>query len=416
MKAIDEICYDLRWYAALVVRSSAEGDAQGTGVYESFYSRNKVNNIGMYIKKVLASYFTQSAKLFRRDAILGDEMGIIVEPMVASKFKHENGEVYVEKHPDGEVIMTYGDCYAPIFSGFGRTYSHKMKGPFIGVVMGLASEYVQDPRFGITVDSHKSTVPIECLIDWNPIDGGSGKHHKDSFRDATLVLLKDGHMLNTKIHDHAVWDMLNEEGNFGALFEKIRNLGKLFEGTHQYLEWAAKLDNGKPAYYLTQIADDATNNFTFSPCEEKEKVVAEADGVQGGGRISLKHIVHISDKNDWLDIRELNEKYDKYMLVFHGLSVDMRTLDFGYSRLSNAAVIAEYGKNIYRLGYFGSHFGGMLAMTNKVLADFPEFDFQKLRNNSMQRLQHGTEVYTLSVEVYASEKMQRAQVLLKEKE
>ena len=107
-----------------IARSSAEGDARGTGVYESEFFGNTIAEMGKAFKRVLASYFTKSAELFRKDAQTGEGFGISIEPVV------------------GQWI---GQSYAPILSGYGYTSTSRGEG-YINVVPGLLGGV--ESRFG----------------------------------------------------------------------------------------------------------------------------------------------------------------------------------------------------------------------------------------------------------------------------
>ena len=101
--------------APIVIRSSAVGDARGTGIYESFFTDPGIESVMQALRLVLRSYFSESACLFRRDAATGEGLGIIIEPAIGRK---------------------YDGVFAPCLSGFGYTSTPRGKG-YVVLVPGL---------------------------------------------------------------------------------------------------------------------------------------------------------------------------------------------------------------------------------------------------------------------------------------
>lgn len=102
----------------LVIRSSAEGDARGTGIYKSEFSHPGVRFVRKAIQKVLASYFSADARTFRQDAKTGEGFGIIIEPLI------------------GQQLDRYEYFFAPVLSGFGYTSTSQGES-FVNVVPGI---------------------------------------------------------------------------------------------------------------------------------------------------------------------------------------------------------------------------------------------------------------------------------------
>ena len=99
-----------------MLRSSAEGDARGTGTYKSAYTENGLPIVRKTLQNVLSSYFSQDAIAFRRDANTGEGFAIIIEPMIGQKIDNW--------------------CFAPVLSGFGYTSTSRGEG-YISAVPGL---------------------------------------------------------------------------------------------------------------------------------------------------------------------------------------------------------------------------------------------------------------------------------------
>ena len=79
-------------------------------------AENKFGIVRRTLQNVLASYFSQDAIAFRRDANTGEGFAIIVEPIIGQNI---------------------GDwCFAPVLSGFGYTSTSRGDG-YVSVVPGL---------------------------------------------------------------------------------------------------------------------------------------------------------------------------------------------------------------------------------------------------------------------------------------
>src|SRR3989338_8372364 len=116
-EALERVC---SYYGdnPVIFRSSARGDASGTGVYESVVTNNHPSDRRRAMLKVLASYFSESAKLFRRDAKTGEGFGILIDPLMFNR------------------LGLYGDFLAPLVSGHGYTSTLKGSG-YIKIVPGF---------------------------------------------------------------------------------------------------------------------------------------------------------------------------------------------------------------------------------------------------------------------------------------
>ena len=123
----------------LMVRSSAEGDARGTGTYTSELTENKPELVGKALQKVLVSYFSESAIAFRRDAQTGEGFGVMIEPVVG-------------QHITQTEDVTSFEYFAPILSGFGYTSTSRGEG-YVNAVPGLGGGV--DTRNGERLDRKK---------------------------------------------------------------------------------------------------------------------------------------------------------------------------------------------------------------------------------------------------------------------
>jgi hypothetical protein len=113
---------------ALAVRSSAEGDARGSGIYESVISPNRRRSVGRALQQVLQSFHTEAAKDFRREADLGDAFAVMLQPLVGQALESKTGQAL-----DADDLEVYG----PPLSGYGYSSTASDKDGFINVVAGI---------------------------------------------------------------------------------------------------------------------------------------------------------------------------------------------------------------------------------------------------------------------------------------
>jgi len=410
LKVIMEICKDLCEYQVLAVRSSAEGDANGTGVYDSFYTPNRVENVCAYAKMVLASHFIEKAAWFRQTAKVGEGMGVMIEPLVADEVG------YSTTNSQGNEIYVKNGAYAPIVSGMGRTHSYAAGGPYIGLVQGFAKNFVNDPRYGMIITKENLRYNLSKLRNEKAyLSGPKSSHHMGSFSDRALVITNNGKLVEARISS----PIDTENIEFGDVFENINKLHKNCGDIPQYFEYATNIANGKPTYHITQIADDPRSNFIFEPCKDSKLVLGQAWFVLGGGARKTSHLVHIREERGWARLGRINNAHDSYVLIFTDTTIGDANLEFSCANLSNAAVIGEHGSSSAdALRNFGAHFGGVMSMVNKILLAFPTFGQAGLRtrnfsdNASAVSSFDGGVVYEIPLKTVASEKMQYGQLLL----
>lgn len=397
-KTIEGICRDLCEHQFLGIRSSAEGDARGTGVYESFYCLNKVEAVKTFVKKVLASHYTESATLFRRDAKLRDGIAVMIESLVVEEMNDSDGK----------------KVWAPRFSGFGKTDSRA--GPYIGVVQGFAANYVKDPCEGVVINSNNEYHPLLDIV-----MGESRPHHnKRSFFGQTLVITGEGEVTRRNI-GHKFIGVSAEN-----LLYDLVSIGYFFEMS-QYIEWAVTGLQNEMKKHIIQIADITPLTYTFE-IAEKERLspnfLGTAHLVQGEGIAQADNIVYMNHSNGWKKLYDINKRGAKYFLIFNSDALTGTDLDcVSYSHFSNAVAIIEHGGG--KLGNFGAHFGGLLAMVNRILLSTENLDMKKawqraeskesIRGESTFTASNSAAViYKLPVEVLASEAQQKALIRIRE--
>ncbi|MFA6490143.1 MAG: PEP/pyruvate-binding domain-containing protein [Candidatus Micrarchaeia archaeon] len=423
MKVFAEICKDFCEHKILAVRSSAEGDALGTGVYDSFFTLNSIENVCEFAKRVLASHFTENAALVRHDAKLDDGIGVMIEPLVAN----ERGELtgYYKDNRGLDMPKT-SPVFAPMISGFGRTYSYAAEDAQVGVVQGLAANYVKDPRFGIVITKENAGNGFQdILMDIMMSKKNHAQHHMKGMNKASLALDANANEKVVEFFDNCQTQVLYEEV-FADLYGNAVKLHENLGNRAAYFEYATKATEGGRKHFINQIADDARSEFTFEPCKEVSRIAGQAVFVSGGGQKSAAQLVYINHKSGWEKLRQANKEHKNYFLIYEqGASwkgdMDDACTVIGYEHINNAAVIGVNSHEVRKemMLDFSAHFGGILGLTGKILLGFEYYDqnsliMEKIRRNAAAKKEYnrGCVVYELPLELLASEKMQYAQIIL----
>ena len=416
MKTINEICRDLGEHAALVVRNSAFGDASGTGMLgNSFYSQNKDDVIAAYVKHVIASYYTEKAALFRKDACIAEGLAVGIEPMVADEMKDEEGR----------------KCLAPCISGFGRTYSWYHGSPYLGAAYGLASEFVSNPKIGWIITE-------EHLLDMARFSRG-GKAELLDFGDSHVddmifplsqqkpMVFQDGMAKKIDKRMYTVAAPID-------VFRKMERLEANCQGVIQHFEYACTEGGKTFEIKINQITDIIPKKMSdLSPAHGE--LLVSSDRVLGNGDVDSEWLVSVKTTEGWKHIREINEKYSKYVLIPEHESIVRQGTDMlaaadcfvGMRRDSTKITILKQlnYQDIHRMGALGvtspssmlsisNHFGGSLEATGKPVVLLNNVDYDLIAKNAKRIEDRGSyAVYQIGTSVRASEFEQKCEIRLR---
>lgn len=130
----------------VITRSSARGDAIGTGVYESRWHGNNPHDIAKAFIGVLGSYYTDAAVNYRSRAGLAPGFAMFMQPVVGTRFGVTD-------------LWRVDDAKKPPFL-FGPTYSGNAR---LGTPRSPQGSVKIQPNFGSAVDS-----PTAQTIDLKP--------------------------------------------------------------------------------------------------------------------------------------------------------------------------------------------------------------------------------------------------------
>jgi hypothetical protein len=364
----------------------------------------------MWVKRVVASYFSEAAIAFRRDAKTGEGFGVIVEPIIGQTLNR--------------------NLFGPVLSGFGYT-STSRGGAYINVVVGLGGGV--DNKEGEIITKEAITayngalyayIEGECAISIEALCGmpkrGSVLVPRDQ-RNLKPPTNYYGKAIIPKANrsgdSPAEYATISFEGDLGQDFKKI-NLTTFFEmienlekqiGNPQYFEWVMTIEGNEPKYWITQIADINKRADVLDFNVEGENIFF-GFSVTGTGNKNCTKIVYCKNPGDIALLRDFNKKNTNYVLFFSS-RLTTRALEgvdkLNYNDFNNAAVLVEI-PDAPHLEDPLAHLNGQLEMTGKF---FAVLDSVQPNNWSLfgrlSKQEGGLTVYPGQVSVLASASQNR---------
>jgi hypothetical protein len=386
------------------IRSSAFGDASGTGVYKSEFSANLRNEqktlqgLVKVIKEVLASEFTEDAIDFRRDVGLSNGMAVIIEPVF------------------GQVVMRHNrELYGPLIGGIGYTPSCPGGGHlFFGA--GLPINAVKGKGVRIDFDEPRTLQEIEVEEYERLCHNLVFRDMPDHFNEGDFLFMHKWESVNAHIPSNPLSNM-----SMAWLFTKLRILEDIL-GAPQYVEWAAVSFDGKPSATILQIADASKelSSQDLHPIVVSDRTVIEANYVRGSGRVECDKVLLVTDMRSIPLLNRLNKQFENHIIVFTSkLLTSASGTAISYSDVNNAKVLVEIppdaGAQISHRDSPEGHFKGLLDTTKKIFL-IGDIFWQRLPPPEIVRDEAGGKViiYDACVCVTASERQQKAVVELLE--
>lgn len=352
---------------ALVVRSSGEGDARGTGIYVSEFAENNPGRIRKAVQAVLAGYFSESALAFRRDAKTGEGFGIIIEPLVG---------------------QDYGSVTAPVVSGFGYTSTSRGEG-YINVVPGIGGGVETRDGEIIKREDLAQYGSLQDYITGNSALMGAGfilqrrsallgtSSDLGRFRsEGKVFICSNRHMPARLITESFDFDNPIRQGfrsiDLKQLFQMMDGLEQAL-GKAQYLEWAALVDPD-PKYWILQIAD-VDKKLDILDFADFGRILYQGRSVAGSGTRDCSKIVFCDMGYQLSDLEEFNRNNRDYVLFYSGNLTTKGPASLGnmeYKHCSNAAVLIEEIIGLHMQSPL-AHLQGLMDMTGKLFALFEPF-------------------------------------------
>ncbi|OGM11037.1 hypothetical protein A2Z22_04205 [Candidatus Woesebacteria bacterium RBG_16_34_12] len=398
----------------LMVRSSGEKDARGTGIYTSEISEPKPGILRKKVQRVLASYFTESAIAFRQNAQAEEGFGVIIEPVIGQLFTSPYD--YIGARLDQEF-------YAPILSGYGFTSTLKGEG-YVNAMPGLGSAVYS--KYGLILTRTSLAKDGGYLAKYISDMRKAKKIFHLQDRDKPFLLI-NGTMGSTytkpsKINPYGTEYIdlnldKNKALNMLPLFDMMAQMESAFAKS-QYFEWAMTLEENDPKYWILQIAD-VDKKVDYVDFEDYGEELFTAHRVSGSGTKECSKIVQCLKHTDIDRLHRFNQRNSNYVLVFSsnltsgGIFLPQK---LEYADWSNAAVLLETEEKVHADTPV-SHFKGQLQATYKffgVIDDEIDLsNLQKLEQESDR--EEGIKVYQGRFMVVASEKKDKMVVYITNK-
>lgn len=341
----------------VMVRSSAAGDARGTGIYHSDVSASNIDYLSDAVRKVVSSYSSPAALEFRRKLELTPEFGLIIEPMIG---QWEEG----------------GHYFAPMLSGFGYTSTQLEPEPVIGAVMGFGADTMGSRPLRISVnDLKRYDFDLEHYADrlTEKMQAFTIPTRHNSLTTPYFNQDSNGIVWNTERGLVATYmGTLDWDTN---LEKQISQLNELAQSTTNplYFEWAITKIDERIEMSILQVATvvDRVDDIEFN---QVGKPVLEADEVVTSGKVSANKVVGVAERKDLEALEVFNREHADYILFVSGRIVGNfgdfgltdRSVEFNFTHFSNArAVIVHAGGNFNNR--IEEHFKGLGDVTGILI-------------------------------------------------
>ncbi len=285
----------------MVVRSSAHGDAAGTGFYDSvFYMKtgNKktdLANLELAIKTVLASEFSQRAYAFRQKRELDHGVAVMIEPA----FVRDVTQEVVETNHLRE--LDKGTYLSPDISGFAYTSTETGRG-FAGVVLGLPTSAVAGKGAVITI-RHSDNDSLFGRVPWDTLP-----RFQDLVDQAVVFDTRNGQLSAAGFYTETAHYELDKL--FGPLLGLERDIGEPI-----YAEWALRRIKGQVERAILQISGVSRSDYSVVFPADPKNIFASAEFVLRSGCEDCQGIFFLPDTVSARQLAEFNKTHKGYVLV-----------------------------------------------------------------------------------------------------
>ena len=339
----------------VAVRSSAMGDAAGTGIYKSSFCKSDIKSLENAFLSVISGYFSLDAIEYRKKAKLPLGFAIGISPIIGEDIK------------DGDETIGV----APVFSGYGCTNNNGQ--PFMMMTYGLGKKLMNNgSRYGILLTPER--------------EGGNVIY--PNFCPPEFF---DGRRITEAEHLREDYDNRIDLDCLFALMRRLEdNVGK-----PQYFEWALRREGSEVIPYLLQIADvdtglplEVINTIRQTDPNDKATIFEANTEIVGNGDYAITKIFYLKDADRFHSEEGLRalEKFNQenstgYCLVVGGEGITIG-VPLAFSQYSNASVILGiHLKENHHSRSFSSHFEGALRGSGKIMASLEvEYDQDRRTN------------------------------------
>lgn len=383
----------------LVVRSSAEGDGRGTGIYESMFATAGESAVSNAIISVLRSFHGPHAADFRRQIGAGNDFAIMVQPLVGQWLE------------DDRTWSLFG----PPLSGYGYSKTRFDEQGVINVIGGLGGGVDRDGGEQIS----PASLEIASKYHIEEFDGpmsmlkyikgirqaemyGEIERAQTDFRDqrplvthdelrslAALVLADTGDPWQLESVGLSFENYRESDDDLGfaafdsamgaavktfephKLLEALRHMQDI-AGYPLYIEWATQLDEQGLRPYVVQISPvDASPRARLESALPQEIFVV-GNNLRGHGEKTADKLVVCGNPQDVDLLRKFNREpgNEGYILIYSGhITSKARHGYLNFGDFSNASVIIETGTAVHANGTALDHISGAMDLTGKLFAN-----------------------------------------------
>lgn len=400
---------------AIVIRSSAEGDGAGNGVYESGFATNSLEFIVEEASLVIDSFSTDSAKDFRRQAKLGDSFALMVQPIIgqdldttehwehfgpclsgfgySSSTQHLNGYMNVVAGIGGGVDRLGGQILTPeeiedVASKsilFSERYKNGAPLNFYEFLDALTQLDMSDPRSnerndfrsGDGIFAHELTKREFALARYLIREAGTQKYTLKTNGLLSAGMEEPTGQTNEKgrpEYEFVESEFLQATKKFmpDKLFETMNKLEKL-AGYPVYIEWAMDSET-RPV--ILQVAPAEQTSRNKKEANLQGDIIAEAKSLLGNGTRKSSKIIAIASPDDIEHLREFNGDPDNegYILIFgSALSSNRSMRPLNYADCSKAGALIEMQateqEHKHAIGNVVDHLFGASRQTDKFIGE-----------------------------------------------
>lgn len=367
--------------APVAVRSSAQGDSRGTGIYLSVFCADK-DDLEHHVKQVLQSGYSESAIAMRKDLGLESGMAVMIEPVFGQRFGAHYGPLYgglaYTSSSSGEGYMILGGGIpVGVVQGQGLRITEGHRGSVIDLVMGI----LDDLEFRL----HERCGDINIQ---------NSRHVHDWISQGAFIDMESGRLGR---RDLPRTDFMAE--GMGWIFRRLKKLEELL-GRPQYVEWAATGD-GRLGIVQISGLDPKTDFYELA---ESGRAVVRSSIVVGSGKVECGEALVIRDEKDIALLDQYNRTHKGYALIFGGSLISARYgAALGYGQVSNASVLVEIPELMHSQSC-AAHFGGLADFTGKILMVAESINWDAL---AAHRAAGPLERYPVRLTASASERAQK---------
>ena len=376
--------------APIPVRSSAEGDSHGTGVYESHFCMNDgkemspESELADAIKKVIASAYSDGAIAFRKDKGLPEGIAVMIENVFGQEYvscyerskKDGNGEPVRDENGDNIHETAEARWFAPNLSGCGYTSTPSGNG-YVVLTAGMPTKAVGDNDvLKAELSEENAGKNIVLMIYDENMHRPWQKQLRMTYSKCDVLFyggfsdfrgLLSPPCMVCDADAKVVPSVDINDISFRPLYDKLKKLEEL-AGKPQYFEFAMRMKDGKEEYAILQVADVVPKVELVEFPKEPENLLAESKYVVGEGRVTCNG-VFVCPAPDFCPsypivdkLEEYNNTHKGYLLIVDSSYFSTMKGNLAYSDFNNASAVLAVLSHEHSQGSWDYDVGGVAIM------------------------------------------------------